>query len=95
MKFQGPEGLSGVLCKFGSILHPSQELQPNGAHSYILCVCVLACVRERERGGVGRGNWEVKVYVFVRWGKQDHLRHLQMRIKPFLDSKESRCFLLV
>lgn len=51
MKFQGPEGLSGVLCKFGSILHPSQELQPNGAHSYILCVCVLACERERERWG--------------------------------------------
>ena len=50
MIFQGPEGLSGVLCKSGSILHPSQELQPNGVCSYIcVCVCVCVCVRERER----------------------------------------------
>ena len=58
MKFQGPEGLSGILCKSGSFLHPSQELQPNGACFY-MCVCVCVCVRVcvcvcvcvKERGG--------------------------------------------
>ena len=57
MKFQGPEGLAGVLCKSGSFLHPSQELQPNGACSYMcVCVCVrvcmCVCVCERERGWI-------------------------------------------
>lgn len=74
--------LQGATTKWKPLLHP-------------VYVCARARVRERKRGGVGRGNCEVKVYVFVRWDKQDHLRHLQMRIKQFLDSKESRCFLPV
>ena len=84
MIFQGPEGLSGVLCKSGSILHPSQELQPNGVCSYIrVCVCVCVCERERkrdrerkrerERVRAREGLTVKEVYLYVYWGNRDQL----------------------
>ena len=65
VKFQGPEGLSGILCKSGFILYPSQELQPSGA----CCVCVCACMRERER----EREIVIEVGVYVYKCEQDQL----------------------
>ena len=71
VKFQGPEGLSGILCKSGFILYPSQELQPSGAccARVCVCVCVCACMRERER----EREIVIEVGVYVYKCEQDQL----------------------